>query len=248
MSEQGRILIADDDETFLFSTADHLRREGYECVTAADGRTAATELSSGEFDLLIADIKMPGNPKLELIRDLPRIAPDLPVILVTGYPSVDTAIDAVELPVVAYHRKPLDHARLKEQVRLAIERRRLFRAVGRTRERLQGWIGDLERIESGALTDAEVVSSMPVSLYLDLTFRNVAGALTDLKQVTEAAAAEKADQETCRLLNCPRLNALTGALSETIDVLKKTKSAFRSKDLAALRRKLEQIQREEEPA
>jgi DNA-binding response OmpR family regulator len=246
MTDQGRILIADDDETFLHSTADLLRREGYECTCAIDAQAAAEELSSGEFDLLIADIKMPGNPNLELVKDLPRLRRGMQVILVTGYPSVESAIESVELPVAAYLLKPIDFVRLKNQVRAAIEKRRLFHALGQTRERLEDWIGDLKKIENGASKEDDLASSMPVHLYLDLTFRNVAGALADLRQVTEAASAEKADHETCRLLNCPRLKALTSALSETIQVLERTKTAFKSKDLGLLRRKLERIVSEEE--
>ena len=94
MSELGRILIADDEETFLMSTADLLRNEGFECDCAPDATSAAQMLRSGDHDLLIADIKMPGNFELEFIRDLPQIAEGLPVILVTGYPTLDTAIQS----------------------------------------------------------------------------------------------------------------------------------------------------------
>jgi CheY-like chemotaxis protein len=101
-------LIADDEETFLLSTADLLRREGYHCDCAPDGKRAAEMLGKGEYDLLIADIKMPGNGNLELVREMPRLAEGLPVILVTGYPSLKTAMESFQLPVAAYLPKPVE--------------------------------------------------------------------------------------------------------------------------------------------
>jgi len=109
--EMGNILIADDEETFLLSTADLLRREGYHCDCAPDGKRAAEMLGKGEYDLLIADIKMPGNGNLELVREMPRLAEGLPVILVTGYPSLKTAMESFQLPVAAYLPKPVEWPR-----------------------------------------------------------------------------------------------------------------------------------------
>jgi DNA-binding NarL/FixJ family response regulator len=118
--DHGHILIADDEPTFLQATAELLRKHGYECTCASDGSTAAELVRETHFDLVIADIKMPGNTELELVRELSRLSESLPVILVTGYPSLDTAIGSVELPVVAYLVKPIDFSDLLEQVRFSL--------------------------------------------------------------------------------------------------------------------------------
>ena len=102
MSKLGRILIADDEETFRSSTADLLRRDGYECNCVPDAGEAVKELREGSYDLLIADIHMPGNPELELVREIPVIAEGMPVLLVTGYPSANSAIEAIKLNVTAF--------------------------------------------------------------------------------------------------------------------------------------------------
>ena len=86
MSQSGRILIADDEETFLRSTADLLRREGYDCDCVPDAKTSIEKLKKANYDVLIADIKMPGNPKLELIQQLPRIAEGTAAILISMPP------------------------------------------------------------------------------------------------------------------------------------------------------------------
>jgi len=112
LARRGRILIADDEESVLLSTADLLRIEGYECACASDAKMAAHLLRRKKFDLLIADIKMQGNSDLQLIKKLPEIAPRMPVILVTGYPSLSSAVQSTELPVVGYLIKPFEFSEL----------------------------------------------------------------------------------------------------------------------------------------
>ncbi len=108
MAEPSRILIADDDESFLYSTADLLRREGYECTCALEARTAREMLGKTRYDLLIADIRMPGNSDLELIKELPQIAAGLPVILVTDNPPLNSAMQSIQPPVASYLVKPFE--------------------------------------------------------------------------------------------------------------------------------------------
>lgn len=75
MRELGRILIADDEVGFAEVTADLLREEGYVCDCAADAFAARRLLTGHCYDLLVADIKMPGNEELEFIGILPALAP-----------------------------------------------------------------------------------------------------------------------------------------------------------------------------
>ena len=71
MSEplRPRILIADDEPLFLRTTAELLQRAGYDCTKAADGKAALQALESQEFDLVLSDLNMPGNLKLELLQE-----------------------------------------------------------------------------------------------------------------------------------------------------------------------------------
>lgn len=124
MAELGRILLADDEETFLYSTCELLRRSGYRCDRASNAKIAAAMLREQKYDLLIADIKMPGNAELELIRELPGLAGELPVVLITGYPPVYSAAVEMRLPVKAYLIKPFDFSEL-----LAIVRKNVSHAV-----------------------------------------------------------------------------------------------------------------------
>jgi DNA-binding response OmpR family regulator len=237
----GRILVADDEGTFLESTADLLRRDGYDCDCVPDAAAAMEKLKNNEYDLLIADIKMPGNTNLELVRDLSEIAESLSVILVTGYPSQRSAIQALQLPVVAYLVKPFDLEELLRYVNQAIGKKRLYKAVISTRDRLQNWQDEVANLEQVLKEKNSGRFSVSVKDFLNLNFRNVVGALTDIKHITEITTTKDIDLPACHLLNCPRLAELTGAMEDTIQVLEKTKRAFKSKDLGEIRKKLEEI-------
>ncbi len=118
--QTSKILIADNDNIFLLSTIDLLRRKGYECYYVTDAMTVIETLKSVKFDLLIADINMPGNTGLELIKKLPEIAEGLPVILITDGQFPDTQIQSLKPSVTTCLNKPLDSEELLMQVRGSI--------------------------------------------------------------------------------------------------------------------------------
>jgi CheY-like chemotaxis protein len=241
MADLGRILIADDEETFRNSIADLLRQAGYQCDCAPDAIVAAELLRSAEYDLLIADIKMEGNFELEFIRELPQIAEGMPVILVTGYPSLRSAIESIQLPVAAYLVKPFEFKELLVQVQISVKNYQFCKAIRDHRKRLVSWSEDLKGIEEEHNIMPRGGFPSPIDDFLTLTFQNIAGALSDLKHLTESFSTGSSQQEVCHLLNCPRLNTLNKTLVETIDILEKTKSAFKSKELGILRRNLEEL-------
>ena len=241
MTQPARLLIADDDETFLLSTSDLLREAGFCCDCAADAAAAAKMLGRDQYDLLIADIRMPGNGDLEFIRELPRTAGGLPVILVTGYPSLDTAIESIHLPVVSYLVKPLDFDELLERVRTGLKFSGTYQLVAGTRRRLAGWSRDLQRVEQLMRSARSDAAPLCTGVFLDLTMGNVVGALSDLESLTQAIAGRQGQPAVCHLFNCPRPAALIEGLREAVAVLEKTKRAFKSKELGELRGKLEEL-------
>ena len=95
---RGRILIADDEPTFLSSTAELLRREGYTVETVEDAPAALAAISGAPFDLLITDLEMPGNADLDLVQQVAHLSGGLPIIIITGFPSVRSAVACIELP------------------------------------------------------------------------------------------------------------------------------------------------------
>lgn len=229
VDEAGHILLADDEETFLYATAELLRRAGYACTCAADAATVAQLLSAADYDLLIADIKMPGNTELEMIRELPRVAEGLPVVVVTGYPSLRSAIESIHLPVMAYLVKPFEFDELLAVVQRCVERSRTYRAMHSTLQRVQDWSLDLKALAPVVRTPVGDRPFAGVNTFLTLTLRNIVGCLADVKRLTEALGVGSVAPEACQLLNCPRSAVLTGALRETIELLERTKSASNPK-------------------
>jgi len=230
---RGRILIADDDEAFRLATRLFLRRQGFECEIAPDAAVAAEMLGASEFDLLISDINMPGNAGLELVTRLAQVAVALPVILLTGHPSIQSAARSVRLRVVAYLVKPCDADELLNIAEQAIVNYRAYRAVSANRQRLETWARDLAQIEEVLRTTPGGSAGAPTEAYLNLTLRNLLSVLMDLKQFTEALAHQPGKEGLLQQV------ALHRALQETIDVLEKTKQSFKSKELGELRRRLE---------
>ena len=103
---RARILVVDDEASIRDLLAKTLALAEYEVETASDATTALTRVRGAEYDLLIADLRMPGMDGLALIRQVKRLRAELPVIIITGYSSEASAIEAVNLGVAGYLRKP----------------------------------------------------------------------------------------------------------------------------------------------
>ena len=196
--DAARILLADDEATFLAATADLLRREGYHCDEVGDAAAALARVSEGHYDLLITDLEMPGNADLQLVRDVGERSGGLPVIILTGYPSVRSAVASIELPVAAYLTKPVSFPLLLEKVQKAVARFRSYQVMQSTEDRLRRMrqeIGDTRNVAQ---------DGNAVDVFLALTLRNVMGSLTDLQQLSRALNNAPTAQTPCQLLNCPR--------------------------------------------
>lgn len=105
-SDRPRVLVVDDEASIRELLSKTLALAEYEVDTAPDGRAAVERLRLGHYDLLIADLKMPGLDGLSLIREARRLNADLPVIIITGFSTESSAIEAVNLGVAGYLTKP----------------------------------------------------------------------------------------------------------------------------------------------
>jgi excisionase family DNA binding protein len=101
-----RVLVVDDEASIRDLLSKTLALAEYEVDTAADATSALDRMRSGAYDLMIADLKMPGMDGLALIRQAKRIKSDMPVIIITGFSTESSAIEAVNLGVAGYLTKP----------------------------------------------------------------------------------------------------------------------------------------------
>jgi two-component system response regulator PilR (NtrC family) len=123
----ARILVVDDERSMRELLAIVLGREGYDVVTAENGRQALDELEKRPVDLLISDIHMPDMTGLDVLRTAKGMNPDLAGIMVTAFASTETAIEALRMGAYDYIHKPFNVDELKIVVLGALERRRLKR-------------------------------------------------------------------------------------------------------------------------
>ncbi|QEG41968.1 sigma-54-dependent transcriptional regulator [Roseimaritima ulvae] len=103
----SKILVADDEPFYLKTTGELLRNAGYECECVTDAEAAIVALERESFDLILSDLNMPGNFKLELLRESRRRHAQIPLIVITGVPSLPTAIESVRLGITDYLLKPV---------------------------------------------------------------------------------------------------------------------------------------------
>ena len=115
---RGRILIVDDEPDMVENCARILKREGYECLAAHDGRRALEILESARPDLLLTDLKMPELDGMALLRRAHEVDPALPVIMITAFASIESAVAAVKEGAFDYLPKTFS----VDQLRVAVER------------------------------------------------------------------------------------------------------------------------------
>ena len=105
-AERPRILVVDDEQAVRDLVAKTLAMADYDVETVADGPTAIERLRTNEYDLLITDLKMPGMDGLSVIREARRQSAELPIIIITGFSTEASAIEAINLGVSGYLTKP----------------------------------------------------------------------------------------------------------------------------------------------
>jgi DNA-binding NtrC family response regulator len=143
---RGRILIVDDELVVRDSLGKWFVSEGYQTRPVASAREALEAIQQAEYDLALLDIKMPGMDGMELQARLHKADADLTVIMMTGYASVETAVQALKRGAYDYITKPVDPDELSHLVSNALEHKRARREVVRLRENLQEIYPSMELI------------------------------------------------------------------------------------------------------
>lgn len=125
MSDRS-ILIIDDEKGMSSLLADLFGELGYEVKTASDGKEGLAAALAGDFDLVISDLSMPGLDGMGVLKGLKEKKPDTPVIMMTAYATMKSAIEAVKLGSYDYITKPFDLTEVQIIAERALERRRLI--------------------------------------------------------------------------------------------------------------------------
>jgi len=126
------IMVIDDEQGILDVVGRFAQRAGFEAITCSSGRDAIAQLQLRRADLVMVDLRMPDVGGLDVLRAIREIDPRCQAVLMTGYASVDTAVDAIKLGAMDYLSKPIDFQRLEHllaSVRDDLERRRSLLSI-----------------------------------------------------------------------------------------------------------------------
>ena len=161
------ILLIDDEKSIRNVLKDILQHEGFRIEEAADGEQGLQKLAAQPFDLVLCDIKMPKMDGLEVLQQIMQLQPDVPVIMISGHGTIETAVDAVKKGAFDFIAKPPDLNRLLITIRNALDKNTLVketRVLKKKVQRVQDIIGNStgiakikSTIEKVAPTDARVL-------------------------------------------------------------------------------------------
>lgn len=159
--EDAYVLVVDDEGAIRYSISKTLQRVGYQVHTAASGEEALEMMRRQEYDVVLTDIRMPGLSGVDLLARIKEEAPDAVVILLTGYASLETAIESLRLGAHDYLVKPSSSQDIRNSVAQGVERahnlkhrRVLLRAIRENVEELTGDRGEAEVAETKAKAPA----------------------------------------------------------------------------------------------
>ena len=130
----ARLLLVEDDNAMREMLESLFRQEGYVVSEASSATAALALVRETDFDVVLSDIKMPGKSGLELVGELRELRPDTPVVLMTAFGSIDTAVDAMRAGAFGYTTKPFQPEEVIRTVKRALDRR----AVEDTNRKLRG--------------------------------------------------------------------------------------------------------------
>lgn len=118
-----RILLVDDEEEFVSTLAERIETRGAKVVTATSGQEAIDKIKDENFDAIVLDLQMPGMNGIEAMKAILEKKPEMQVILLTGYGTIERGVEAVKQGAMDFLEKPIDIKKLMEKVAEAKSRR-----------------------------------------------------------------------------------------------------------------------------
>ena len=125
MNNIGRVMVVDDEEDIRKVISIYLKKVGYDVVTAENGEDALSKYQKGHFDLILSDLTMPTMDGLELLDKISEMDKDAIFLMITGHPSIETAVHAIKKGAYDYIEKPLQLEEMKLKIERAFESKSL---------------------------------------------------------------------------------------------------------------------------
>jgi DNA-binding NtrC family response regulator len=133
-----RVLVVDDDQAILEFMETFLTKDGFEVTTLANPKDAPSQVKEGGYHLVVLDLMMPGLGGVEVLEQIRRVDSDVAVVIFTGYPSLDTAVQSMKLDAVDYLKKPFNPDEFREVLDRVMRKKGLLRTPEENLHRVIG--------------------------------------------------------------------------------------------------------------
>lgn len=182
-----RILVVDDDAGICDLLETVLGRDGYEVKTISDPTIVDAEVRAGKYHLVLLDLMMPRQDGIETLKKLRKIDRDLAVVIITGYPSLDTAVQSMKLDALDYLRKPFTVDELREVVGRVLKKKGLSRTPEEQLHRVIGeTIRNLRKDRSLTLKQMAKRTGLSVSLLSQIERAESSASISSLYKISVA--------------------------------------------------------------
>jgi len=189
-----RVIVIDDDTAIRDLLETVLTRDGFEVTTLDDPTKADAEIRAGHFHLCLLDIMMPGQDGIETLRKIRKIDKDLAVVMVTGYPSLDSAVQSMKLDALDYLRKPFTVEELRAVVERVLKKKGLSRTPEEQLHRVIGeTIRNLRKERNLTLKQMAKRTGLSVSLLSQIERAESSASISSLYKIAVALDARIQD-------------------------------------------------------
>lgn len=182
-----RILVIDDDEDICLYLDEFLTREGYKVATVSKPSKAIPQIKEGRHQVVLLDVRMPETDGVELLGQIRAVDSDICVIVMTAYPSVQSAIDTMKADAFDYLRKPFDLDQLRDVIQRAIRDKGLMvDAEERVNQMLGARIRSMRKERSLTLKQLANKTALSVSLISQIELGKSAASVSTLRKLAAA--------------------------------------------------------------
>ena len=187
MTSQVGILIVDDDKEICDYMETFLARDGFAVKTLTSPTDAVREVRSGKYHLVVLDLMMPKIDGIELLRKIRKVDTDIAVIIFTGYPSLETAVQSMKFDVVDYIKKPFNQEEFRAVIDRVLKRKGLSRSPEEELHKVIGLtIRNLRKERSLTLKQMARRTSLSVSLLSQIERAESSASISSLYKIAMA--------------------------------------------------------------